>query len=111
MPLKMAFAGKEIAKNGAFFRLPLYDQDEMFIQGQSDRVVVILGTKFSHPSDAVLGKVFLQELYDSRLKLTNTPTIFFDKKAPKEISQLVSNSDDMNFITFGNKSFTQTVFL
>ena len=61
LPLELAMEAQEGGKTTSMMRVPLRGgSDVMYIQGSSDRVTVILSTKFDDPSDAILGKVFLQ---------------------------------------------------
>jgi hypothetical protein len=61
LPLELAMGAQGREETTSMMRVPLRGgSDVMYIQGSSDRVTVILSTKFDDPSDAVLGRVFLQ---------------------------------------------------
>lgn len=66
LPFELAFNAQEAGKSTQIMQLPLREKnktgsgDVMFIQGHSDRVVVIIAMSFEDPSDIVLGKVFIQ---------------------------------------------------
>jgi len=58
--LNLAIDAQAAGKSTSMMQIPLNDSDIMFVQGLPDRVTAIISTKFDEPSDAVLGRVFLQ---------------------------------------------------
>lgn len=60
LPLETAMSAQEAGKETAVMAIPLRDTDVMYVKGMSDRVILVLSTKFDDPSDAVLGRVFMQ---------------------------------------------------
>lgn len=60
LPLELAMAAQRDGRTTAVMAIPLRDTDAMYVKGMPDRVIIVLSTKFDDPSDAVLGKVFMQ---------------------------------------------------
>lgn len=84
--------------------MPIEGQEMLYIKPHQDRVMVTISISLEDPSDAVLGKVFLQELFDTRQKhtLQNAPTVIFGKEPPAEIESMVkSSSNQLSFVSFG----------
>lgn len=103
LPLKLAIEQQSRNETGPLMAIPLRSSDAMYVQAQADRITVIFATKFDDPSDAILGKVFMQELYDTRQqnKLQNAPAVLLGKVPPKEVASLIPPSaSDMHYITF-----------
>lgn len=104
LPLILAREQQERGETGPLMVLPLRSKDCMYVQAQGDRITVIYATRFEDPSDEVLGKVFMQELFDTRQQksnLQNAPAVILGKTPPKEVASLIqSTSSDMNYITF-----------
>lgn len=60
LPLELAMDAQKSGKETAVMAIPLRDTDVMYVKGTPDRTILVLSTKFDDPSDAVLGKVFMQ---------------------------------------------------
>lgn len=80
------------------------DQESLYLQAFPDRVVVIFSTVFQDPSDAVLGKVFLQEFVDARKSssLQNSPQVIYSKDPPPELLEKESLNPNgyISFVLF-----------
>lgn len=85
--------------------IPLNKNESIYILPYSDRIMVTYSMLFEDDSDAVLSKVFLQELFDTRQKHTvqNAPTVIFGKDLPSEMAPYVSEEtkNKCSFISFG----------
>jgi actin related protein 2/3 complex subunit 2 len=102
LPLELAISAQEKGQTSEVMAVPLRSTDVMYIQGLSDRIIVVLATKFEDPSDIVLGKVFLQEFYDIRKQnnMQNAPAVLFGKEPPNEIKSAIPVDPSVNYITF-----------
>jgi hypothetical protein len=112
IPLKTAFEANLAGLVEEPFSMPIEGQEMLYIKSHTDRVMVTISVSLEDPSDAVLGKVFLQELFDTRQKhtLQNAPTVIFGKEPPAEIEALVKpTGNQMNFVSFG--TIIKTYFL
>lgn len=101
--MELAIRAQEMEQSSQVMAVPLRGADVMYIQGDVDRVTVVLATRFEEHSDAVLGKVFLQEFYDVRRlnNMHNAPAVLFGKEPPNELRQAIPVADGLNYITFG----------
>lgn len=85
-----------------------YRQDEtMFVKASADRVTVIFSTLFNEETDAIIGKIFLQEFVDCRKQasLQNGPQVLYQTRSevPMEVRSHYKDSvipEKMNFVTF-----------
>ncbi|CAH8657823.1 unnamed protein product [Dicrocoelium dendriticum] len=80
-----------------------YRSDEtLYIQAQPDRVTVIFSTLFKDPGDAILGKVFMQELTEVRRRIDRAPQALCSYGTPpaelKDTDAVVG--DNVAYITF-----------
>lgn len=104
LPIERAIADQQAGQTGELMRIPLRASDVLYVQGSADRVTVVLSSTFEDPSDAVLGKIFLQEFYDVRQlnRFDNAPAVLFGKEPPNEMKAHISpGSATTNFITLG----------
>lgn len=105
IPLSTAFSSVDKKTDGAPMTIPLRGEEHMYILPYADRVMVTFSVHFDDPSDSVLGKVFLQEFYDTRQKHTvqNSPIVIYGKEIPAEMTPLIPAGvkAKMNFISFG----------
>jgi actin related protein 2/3 complex subunit 2 len=80
-----------------------YRADEtMFVRALDDRVTVIFSTTFKGDDDVTLGKVFMQEFFETRRKFQQAPQVLFSHKHPpaelNDTDALVG--DNRGYITF-----------
>lgn len=104
IPLKTAFEANLAGLVEEPFSMPIEGHEMLYIKSHADRIMVTISVSLEDPSDAVLGKVFLQELFDTRQKhtLQNAPTVIFGKEPPAEIEAMVKPTcSGMNYVSFG----------
>ena len=80
-----------------------YRSDEtLFVRALDDRVTVIFSTTFKGEDDIILGKVFMQEFFETRRKFQQAPQVLFSHKHPpaelNDTDALVG--DNRGYITF-----------
>lgn len=95
-PIEQAMRSQQAGEPMAPFFLPLRQPaDGLWVQADTDRVTIILATSFVDPDDALLGKVFLQELFDQRKDLAHqdAPAIILGKTAPAEFKVKLSGQN------------------
>lgn len=99
----MAIRAQEAGKPSSVMPVSLRSDEFMYIQGGVDRVTVVISTRFEEHSDAVLGKVFLQEFFDVRRlnNLHNAPAVLYGKEPPNELKNDIPVIEGLNYITFG----------
>ena len=75
-------------EQGPLLRLAYREHDAFYVQAFPDRMVMIFATTFQDPTDAVLGKVFLQEFVDARKgsSMQNAPQVIYSKEPPAELA-------------------------
>ncbi len=81
-----------------------YRSDEtLFVRALDDRVTVIFSTTFKGEDDIILGKVFMQEFFETRRKFQQAPQVLFSHKHPpaelNDTNAIVG--DNRGYITFG----------
>jgi actin related protein 2/3 complex subunit 2 len=81
-----------------------YRNDEtLFVRALDDRVTVIFSTTFKGEDDIILGKVFMQEFFETRRKFQQAPQVLFSHKHPpaelNDTNAIVG--DNRGYITFG----------
>lgn len=64
-----------------------------------DQIIVLFGISFADQTDTILAKVFLQEFFDSRNKLSDAPIVLLGKEPPKELIDHVIKSEKLNYLT------------
>lgn len=79
------------------------DDETMYVQAMSDRVTVIFSTFFKDPDDVIIGKVFMQELAETRRRGFNrAPQVIYSYRTPpQELANTDAAQDDnVAYITF-----------
>lgn len=113
MPLVRAFEASTAGLADEPFAMPIHGEDQMVIRSHPDRTMVTFSLLLQDPSEVVLGKVFLQELFDTRQKhtLQNAPVIIFGKEPPAEVAALVPARPQSSpaFFSFGTSDEQQPV--
>lgn len=80
-----------------------YRPDEsLFVRALDDRVTCVFSTTFKGEDDIILGKVFMQEFFETRRKFQQAPQVLFSHKHPpaelKDTDAIVG--DNRGYITF-----------
>lgn len=78
------------------------DDETMYVQAISDRVTVIFSTVFKDPDDIVIGKVFMQELAETRRRFNRAPQVIYSYRVPpQELADTdAAKGDNIAYITF-----------
>jgi actin related protein 2/3 complex, subunit 2 len=83
-----------------------YRSDEtLFVRALDDRVTVIFSTTFKGEDDIILGKVFMQEFFETRRKFQQAPQVLFSHKHPP------AELNDTNAIVGDNRGYITFVLM
>jgi actin related protein 2/3 complex subunit 2 len=93
-------------RKSQLYRLCYRDQEAFYVQAYQDRVIVIFSATFQDPTDAVVGKIFLQEFVDARKSnaLQNAPQVIYSKDPPPELTSdaqfIIQTGSSGGYISF-----------
>jgi|EP00769_Ergobibamus_cyprinoides_P000125 actin related protein 2/3 complex subunit 2 len=82
--------------------VPFRPGEAAYIVPSGDSLTVVFAYKFEQPSDAVIGRVFLQEFQDARKQpaLRSAPTCKYAAEPPREILDLGFAIPDTETVSF-----------
>lgn len=104
-PFAKAFDAQEKGNTSDLMTISYRPQEAIYVQSQKDRVTVIFSTSFKDETDAIYGKVFLQEFVDARKQpaTQNAPQVLFYPKDPpvelKGVKNLLTGNN-VGYVTF-----------
>ncbi|KAL3894297.1 MAG: hypothetical protein SGCHY_005361, partial [Lobulomycetales sp.] len=105
-PFELAFQAQSQGSASPLMAVHYRSADEaIYVQAQPDRVTVIFSTVFAEETDAVIGRVFLQEFVDARRQpgIQNAPQVLYSaREPPLELSGVkgLRDSDTVGYVTF-----------
>lgn len=70
------------------FKLEYREQEAFHVQAFADHLVIVFSATFQDQTDALIGKLFLQEFVDARRgsSMQDTPQVIYSKDPPSEIA-------------------------
>lgn len=79
------------------------DDETMYVDASSDRVVVIFSTVFKDPDDNVIGRVFMEEFKERRRQFQQAPQVIVSYRTlPEELKDMKDavTGDNIGYLTF-----------
>lgn len=79
------------------------DDETMYVDASSDRVVVIFSTIFKDPDDNVIGRVFMEEFKERRRNFQQAPQVIVSYRTlPEELKDMKEavTGDNIGYLTF-----------
>jgi len=81
-PFKRVFEAIEKGQTTNPINIQYRDDESFFIKPESDRAIVVFSIAFRDSDDAVIAKIFLQELEQARKTMSNAPSVSYSQKEP-----------------------------
>ncbi|CAF3457437.1 unnamed protein product [Rotaria sp. Silwood1] len=95
---------QEIAKGNHKRAVIHYRDDEtMYVDASSDRVIVIFSTVFKDPDDNIIGRVFMEEFKERRRQFQQAPQVIVSYRTPPEELKDMPDArtgDNIGYLTF-----------